>query len=98
MKTINILIGPKGSGKTFIGQLLQTKYGIHFLRVEDICLKIKADREIMNKTYISEVFLEIEKEVRNHLSIKNQLTIESTASVIEFVQPEAAYPAVKVTL
>lgn len=35
------LIGAKGSGKTFIGKLLETTLGIPFLRVEQIWLAIK---------------------------------------------------------
>ena len=84
MKTINILIGPKGSGKTYIGQMLQNRLGISFLRVEDICLRIKAGRQVTDSKYIAETFQEIEKEVRKQLKTKDALTIESTASVKEF--------------
>ena len=84
MKKVNILIGLKGSGKTYIGQLLQDKLNIPFLRVEDICLKIKAGREINDENYISEVFEQIESEVRKLLLTKDQLTIESTGSVPQF--------------
>lgn len=84
MKIVNILIGQKGSGKTYIGELLQDKLNIAFLRVEDLCLKIKAGRQITDKNYVTEVFQEIESEIRHQLKNKNELTIESTASVIEF--------------
>jgi shikimate kinase len=86
MKTIYILIGLKGSGKTYIGTLLQNKRNIPFLRVEDICLKIKADRKIDDQDYISEAFEKIETEIRKKLLSVNQLTIESTASAIQFDQ------------
>jgi len=84
MKTINILIGLKGSGKTYIGQLLQSEYNIPFLRVEDICLKIKADRDVFDKEYISETFNLNEKEIRHQLQSVNELTIESTGAASEF--------------
>lgn len=38
VKRIYILIGPKGSGKTYIGTPLQDQLHIPFLRVEDIAL------------------------------------------------------------
>jgi shikimate kinase len=84
MKKINILVGLKGSGKTYIGKLLQDKLNIPFLRVEDICLRINAGREINNKAYISEAFEQIEAEIRKKLASSNQITIESTASASQF--------------
>jgi shikimate kinase len=84
MKNINILIGSKGSGKTHIGELLERKNKIPFLRVENICLKIKRNRSVTDKEYIIEVFQSIEKEIRLQLNDKDQLTIETTASALEF--------------
>ncbi|MGD0712530.1 MAG: AAA family ATPase [Bacteroidales bacterium] len=84
MKKINILVGLKGSGKTYIGKLLQDKLNIPFLRVEDICLRINAGREINNKAYISEAFEQIEAEIRKKLASSDQITIESTASASQF--------------
>ncbi|KFF58325.1 hypothetical protein JF66_19375, partial [Cryobacterium sp. MLB-32] len=37
-KTIYVLIGPKGSGKTHIGNLLERAFGIAFLSVEKLGL------------------------------------------------------------
>lgn len=84
MKKVNILVGLKGSGKTYIGKLLQDKLNIPFLRVEDICLRINAGREINNKAYISEAFEQIEAEIRKKLASSDQITIESTASASQF--------------
>lgn len=33
-KVVYLMIGAKGSGKTYIGNLLENKLGIHFIRVE----------------------------------------------------------------
>jgi len=33
-KIVYLMIGAKGSGKTYIGNLLESKLGIHFIRVE----------------------------------------------------------------
>jgi len=86
MKTINILVGQKGSGKTYIGKLLQDNLNIPFLRVEDVCLKIKKDRDVFDKNYIAESFMQIEKEIRKLLNTTDQLTIESTGAAVEFTQ------------
>jgi shikimate kinase len=83
-KEIIILIGQKGSGKTFVGRLLQEKFGIFFLRVEDICLKIKGDRQIYDIQYISETFELIEKEIRLKLIDIDQIIIESAGAAAEF--------------
>lgn len=34
-KFIYVLVGPKGSGKSFIGELFDRYFHIHFVRVED---------------------------------------------------------------
>ncbi len=77
-KTIFILIDPKGSGKTFIGQLVQERFGIPFLRVEDIALEVRKERAIDNDDYIQEVFGVIEEAVRGRLQVSDGLIFEST--------------------
>lgn len=77
-KRIYILIGPKGSGKTFIGTALNNCFGIPFLRVEDIALRVKEDRNFNDSDYVWEVFAAIEREVRNNLKTQNELIFEST--------------------
>lgn len=76
--TIYLLIGPKGSGKTFIGSLLEERLGIRFLRVEDIALRVKGNRTHQDASYVSEVFAAIEAEVRRELSRSNELCFESS--------------------
>lgn len=41
MKTLFLLIGPKGAGKTHIGSLVEQHLGIPFLRVEPLWLSLK---------------------------------------------------------
>lgn len=38
LKTVYVLIGPKGSGKTYIGSLLEIEIGLKFLSVEKLGL------------------------------------------------------------
>jgi shikimate kinase len=45
-KIVYLLIGPKGSGKSFIGTLMDERLGIRFIRVENISKKVKKDRQI----------------------------------------------------
>lgn len=77
-KLLHILIGPKGSGKTFIGSLLQQELAIPFLRVEDIALAVRRDRSHQDDGYVLEVFAAIERAVRERLRTTDELIIEST--------------------
>jgi shikimate kinase len=86
MKTLYILIGLKGSGKTFIGKLIEDKFGISFLRVENIFKNIKHDRHYSDESYIKEGFTLLEKEIRNRFKETDMLTIESTGLTDEFRQ------------
>ena len=59
MKTIYLLIGPKGSGKTYIGSLFN-EMGVEFVRVEDWAKELKGSRDVTDKSYIDEIFRLIE--------------------------------------
>ena len=48
-KEIFLLIGQKGSGKSFIGTLMDKEFGINFIRVEDWAKKIRKDRDVDNE-------------------------------------------------
>ena len=48
-KTLYMLIGPKGSGKTYIGKLIEKQMDISFLRVESIWLSLKPNENGWNK-------------------------------------------------
>ncbi len=76
--TVYLLIGQKGSGKSFIGTLMEKEFGIKFIRVEDWARKIKKDRNVDNEVYLKQVFEEIEKGIRNSLTDKGKIVFEST--------------------
>ena len=59
-KNIYILIGQKGSGKSFTGQIIQDKFGVKFVRVEEIAKRIKRNREVDDESYHRDAFTEIE--------------------------------------
>jgi len=42
VKEVVLLVGPKGAGKSTIGQLLATRLGVRFLRVEPLFLEVRA--------------------------------------------------------
>lgn len=55
-----VLIGPKGSGKTTIGRILEQNPRVHFLEVELIAKQILAERGgVIDEEYASQVFSEI---------------------------------------
>ncbi len=85
-KIIYILIGPKGSGKTFVGQLVEAQLGIPFLRVEDIALKVKKDRAVDDTGYVREVFRAIEQAVREKVEADGRLVFESIGLTDDFDQ------------
>lgn len=84
MKTIYLLIGQKGSGKSFIGTIFEQEFGIRFLRVEDWARQIMMGREIDDETYLNQVFEAIEAGVRDSLMGANEIVFESTGLTPHF--------------
>lgn len=66
-KTVILLIGQKGSGKTFIGTLMEREFGIPFIRVEGLAREVKQARHFNNSDYLNDVFKAIEREIRRSL-------------------------------
>ncbi len=77
-KQIYLLLGPKGSGKSFVGNLIQEEFGISFIRVEDWAKSIKRERSFSDDDYLSEVFQMIESGIRRHLDRERSVVFEST--------------------
>ncbi|WP_420320370.1 hypothetical protein [Flagellimonas sp.] len=77
-RTIYLLIGAKGSGKSFIGKLMDRLFKIKFVRVEDWAIKVKSKRALSDDKYLKEVFEIIEKGVRKELLQVDQIVFEST--------------------
>lgn len=76
-KKIYLLIGQKGSGKSYIGNIFNN-HGVRFIRVEDWAKEIKQDREIDNEIYLMQVFDAIECGIRNSLNVYDRIVFEST--------------------
>lgn len=77
MKNVLLLIGQKGSGKSFVGSLLEKEFGIKFIRVEDWINNIKRDRNIYDEEYITKVFQIIEDGIRKELEVSETICFES---------------------
>lgn len=78
MKTVFLLIGPKGSGKSYIGALFRQRFNIPFIRVEDWVKGLKKDKDFSDEAYIREVFQVIEAGIVKELEDKQNLVFEST--------------------
>jgi len=84
MKRIFILIGPKGSGKSYIGQLLEKELSLPFLRVEPLFLKVKRERLLFDPDYVREGFVEVKKEIRSVLQQEDTVMFETTGACEQF--------------
>jgi len=84
MKTVYILIGPKGSGKSYIGRILEREIGIRFLLVEPFFMKVKGDRDDIDERYFSDAWALVEHEIRQHMKIKDTIMIESLGTFGSF--------------
>lgn len=74
---IYILIGQKGSGKTYIGNIVRELYGVTFIRVEDIALKIKQNRTVDDDSYHKDVFNQVESHIRSVIKNNHIIIFES---------------------
>ena len=82
-KIIYLLIGPKGSGKTFIGSLFN-QYGVEFVRVEDWAKEVKGSRDVTDKSYIDEIFRLIEELLTEKMHQTDRIVFESTGLTDSF--------------
>ncbi len=84
MKTIYILIGPKGSGKSYIGRLLEKEFKIRFLSVEPYFLHVANDAEVLDEKSFTETWERVEKEISKHFKNNDKIIFESTGTFDSF--------------
>ncbi|MDD5178195.1 MAG: AAA family ATPase [Candidatus Nanoarchaeia archaeon] len=84
MKTVYILIGPKGSGKTYIGELLERKLAIRFLSVESYFLYARKDYEVIDEKSFAETWKKIDREISAHFKSHNNIIFESIGTFDSF--------------
>ena len=83
-KIIYLLIGAKGSGKSFIGGLFEQYFHIHFVRVEDWAKKVKKGRKTDDENYVKEFFKVTENGIRSIMNEKDAVVFESTGLSLHF--------------
>lgn len=81
MKILYLLIGPKGSGKTYIGTLVARETDIVFLRVEPLWLALKEGENGWEK---------VEVEIDGLFSRHDKVMIESLGAGSQFEQFRAS--------
>ena len=78
LKTVYVLIGPKGSGKTYIGSLLEKESGLKFLSVEKLGLENIPKSKLIGNERIKESFHQEEAAIDEILQYHNAVSFEST--------------------
>jgi shikimate kinase len=84
VKKIYILIGAKGSGKSYIGRLIEERLKIKFLLIEKLFMKIKGSRDVLDKKYLIEGYDAVEKAIDKHLTKNDAIIFESTGAFYYF--------------
>jgi shikimate kinase len=78
-KTVIALVGPKGSGKTRIGELLRDSLGFSFVYADKVWLSLQKERgEYESASAREEGFLRMRKAVSESLGASKVACIEST--------------------
>ncbi|MEN8117332.1 MAG: hypothetical protein ABFS16_10155 [Bacteroidota bacterium] len=77
-KEIFLLIGQKGSGKSFVGKIIEKEFGIKFIRVESWIKNIKKGRDVYDEKYIKHSLEMIENGIRQEINKTDKLVFEST--------------------
>ncbi|HSD63192.1 MAG TPA: AAA family ATPase [Ignavibacteriaceae bacterium] len=84
IKTIFVVIGQKGSGKSLICSIVEELYGILFLQVEIIAREVKKERNVFDESYHNEVYIQIESQLRRQLKNCSAVIFESTGLAAQF--------------
>jgi [ribosomal protein S5]-alanine N-acetyltransferase len=83
-KTVYILVGPKGSGKTFIGNALEDRLGILFIRVEKLLIEYVEKNGLQSNTLPRDGFDIEEHAIASALALRPAVITEATGSSIYF--------------
>ena len=78
LKTVYVLIGPKGTGKTYIGSILEKEIGIKFLPVEKLGLENIKKSRLTGDELIKEGFHQEEAAIDEIFQNNNAVSFEST--------------------
>ena len=82
-----LLIGPKGSGKSHIGRLLESGYGVHFFHVEPYWMKYHAECAGTGRPVsIPEGIERIHPAIADAVDSHQHVCIETTGASTEILQ------------
>ena len=79
-RSVLILVGPKGSGKTYIGSLVERELGVRFLRVEPIFLENMRGSHLTGTALDEEGYSKVLAEMDSVLSREPGIIIECTGA------------------
>jgi shikimate kinase len=79
-KSVYVLVGPKGSGKTYIGSLLEKEIDLKFLSVEKLGLENTRKSKLTGEKRVEESFYEEERELDLILEKRAAASFEATGS------------------
>lgn len=79
-KAVYIFVGPKGSGKTHIGSLLEKELGLRFLSVEKLGIENTRKSKLTGDERVKESFHEEEAEIDRILALEEAMSFEATGS------------------
>jgi len=79
-KSVYIFVGPKGSGKTHIGSLLEKEIGLKFLSVEKLGIENTKKSKLTGYERVKESFHEEEEEIDRILTRHDAVSFEATGS------------------
>jgi shikimate kinase len=84
LKRVLVLVGPKGAGKSTIGNLLDRTLGVRFVRVEPVFLAIKEALGSAHPDYERRGFEAVLARLTSELTAADTICFESTGASREF--------------
>ena len=76
-----VLIGPKGSGKSYIGRTIEARLGVHFFHVEPLWLEYHAECKASNREpVISEGIAKVHPVLMRALETCVHVCVETTGA------------------
>ena len=79
-RRVLVLVGPKGSGKTYVGTLINKELGVRFLRVEPIFLENMHSSHLTGTALDEEGYSKVLREIDSVLTRESCVVIESTGA------------------
>ncbi|MFA3919328.1 AAA family ATPase [Ruegeria hyattellae] len=90
---IILLVGPKGAGKTYLASRMEDEIGISFLRVEPIWLELMKEMRPGSSDFDIEGLSRVIEGVRERLSARSSVVLESTGTAPWFSEMHNALDA-----